>query len=181
MIFISKNTIASALSVALLCITSGAHAATESATINITGTVVDNTCTPEWTTSNVPVDIGRAAVRDFTGAGVAGKSAEFHLKLKDCGTETTNVKVAASGSPDSNADLFKNDAANNPATNVGIALFGGDGETTQLKPGAGEASYTIAGSSTADLAFRAELQQSGSNKPTAGDFSTAITLTLSYD
>jgi type 1 fimbria pilin len=165
----------------LLMIMPGAQAATDSATITISATVVDSTCTPDWTAS-VPVQLGRAAIRDFNAAGDVGASNSFELKLKDCGSGATVVKVTASGTgDDDNPGLFKNEAASGGASGVAVALFGGPEQSTQLKPGEDEAEYDITGDTAPTLTFKAELRQSGATKPTAGDVQSSATLTLTYE
>ncbi|MGL5969094.1 MAG: fimbrial protein [Kluyvera sp.] len=175
---IKKNVMAGMISLVILPLSWGVQAASDTATINITATVVDNTCTPEWTAA-VPVNLGRAAVRDFTAPGAVGASSTFDLKLKDCGADTTKVKVTASGAADgSNSELFKNTGG---ATGVGIALFGDATQSTQLKPGSGEVEYDIAGKTDAVMTFKAELRQSADAKPAAGDVVSMVTLTMAYE
>ena len=179
MIVLKKHALAGVMASALVMLSSGSQAATDSATVNITATVVDNTCTPEWTGA-VQVAMGRASARDFTGEGSVGATNTFHLKMKDCGSGTTKVKVKATGTADANTDLFKNEDASG-AAGVALAIFGDASQSTQLKPNSGEAEYDITGNATPDLAFKAELRQSGTAAPTTGDVKSAITLTITYE
>ena len=54
-----KKTLLTAATVSLLALSPGIQAASDSATVNITATVVDNTCTPQWSTNGVDVAMGR--------------------------------------------------------------------------------------------------------------------------
>lgn len=156
-------------------------AATDSAVISIIASVVDNTCTPDWTgVINVP--LGRVAARNFTGAGVVGASDTFNLQLKDCGGDATKIKVTAAGNPDdSNPELFKNEASSGAATGVAVAIFGDSTQSTQLKPGSGEAEYDISGNVAPVLTFRAELRQNSDTAPKTGEVQSNVTLTLAYE
>lgn len=176
MTLMKKAGLAGAITTALL-LSTGAQAASDTAQINITATVVDSTCTLD--TSKVPVDLGRAAGRDFAAAGDVGASATFKLHLSNCGADVTKVKVTASGTPDDdNSELFKNTGA---ATGVGVAVFGDANQSTQLKPDGNAVEYDITGQKEADLPFKAELRQSADTKPGTGDVVSVLTLTLTYE
>ena len=60
-----KKTLLTAATVSLLALSPGIQAASDSATVNITATVVDNTCTPQWSTNGVDVAMGRVSLKDF--------------------------------------------------------------------------------------------------------------------
>lgn len=157
-----------------------AEAAQSTATVNVTATVVDNTCTPEWDAKGVNVELNRVSTKDFAGgSGAIGKEQQFHLKLKNCGSGATKVKVTASGTPDgTNKDLFQN--SNGGAKNVAVGIWGGDTQATSMKPdGSGEVEYAIA-NSAADMVFLAKLMQTGADVPTPGQVKSTVTLTVSY-
>lgn len=164
---------------ALFSVSMGANAATDSAVVNITATVVNNTCTPTWTGAGVDVALGRVSQKDFGGAKTAGDT-PFNLKLEGCGADATTVTVKASGSPDLvDANIFKNEDSSG-STGVGVAIFGDETQSTQMKPnGDGSVTYTIANNQV-DMAFKAQLKQTGADAPTSGAVKSTVTLNIEY-
>lgn len=180
--YTQKTALTGAIMTALLAFSYGAQAATATATVNVTATVVANTCTPQWSGAQA-LDVGRASMTDFTGTDAVGASNTLDLKLINCGADTTKVKVTADGTPDNgNGDLFANTESGG-ATGVAFALFGGDDQNTQLKPkNASNVEYAVdSGSKTVDMIFRADLKQLSETPPTSGKVTSAITLTMTYE
>lgn len=167
-----------ALSLIATCLFSNAQAATDSATINLSATVVDNTCTTEWSTAGVDVNMNRVSLQDFSDK--VGASKNFTLSLKDCGADTTTVKVTATGTPDDQDNtLFSNTEAKG-ASGVGFSIWGGSTQATQMKPdGSGTAEYTIT-DGKADMVFLAKLMQTGTDTPGTGEVKSIVTMTVDY-
>lgn len=165
----------------LACTTVNAQAATDSAQVTVSATVVDNTCTPGWPSTGVQVNLERASLKDFTGTGSIGASKPFQLLLKDCGSGATSVTVTAGGTPDTNNPaLFANSAASG-ASGVGLGIFGASTQETQLQPdGSNNVLYNIEDGKVS-MGFVAKLIQSGATKPTSGDFKSVLTLNVAYN
>lgn len=157
---IKKLYSASAIALAIYASSWGAHAAdATSAVVNMTATVVGQTCTPSWASSdNVSVDLGRVSAKDLVSQGDVGSARPFSLSLTNCDSGVTKVSVTAAGTPDgTDASAFKNTG---DATGVAVTLFGGDDGTQQLMPdGSSSVLYSITGGA-AKMPFSAKLIRS---------------------
>jgi len=158
----------------------GASAASESASVSVTATVVDNTCTPQWSAAGVTVDMGRVSSNDF-GADKIGAAETFIMSLVNCGSDTSKVTVTATGEEDSvDSSLFANSVADG-ATGVAVGLWGGPDFSTQLVPnGSISIEYPVVNQSI-DMNFKAGLMQTGANAPGAGAVKSVINLTMDYE
>jgi len=176
-----KNSfVMSGIAAAMLTVSLGAQAASESATINISATVVDNTCTPDWTSAGKEVNMNRVSVDDF-GSDKIGASQSFTLNLTDCGAGTTKVKVTASGAADaSDSSLFSNTLADS-ATGVGVGVWGGPAQATQLNPaGSNSVEYAVENNAV-NMTFLTKLMKTGTTAITAGNLKSIVTLTVDYE
>lgn len=175
------NRVVLLMSVSIASTAINVYAASDSAKVNVTATVVDNTCTPSWSASGINVPLGRASLRDFTGTGSSGISKPFTLDLEGCGSGSTSVTVTADGTPDAtNQTLFGNGTSSG-ADGVALGLFGGSNQTTQLLPNGGSSvDYQIVDNKVS-MGFIAKLIQTKSSAPTAGDFSSVVTLNVAYN
>ncbi|MGA4368253.1 fimbrial protein [Pantoea ananatis] len=180
--YINSNLAKFCLLNGVICFTAcNASAASNSAILNVTATVVDNTCTPGWPAAGVPVQLGRASLKDFDGAGAVGASKPFELDLKDCGSGSTYVTVTANGTPDTNNQSLFANGSSAGATGVGLGLYGGNDQTTSLLPnGSNSVKYTVMDSKVS-MGFIAKLIQSNATKPTSGEFTSIVTLNVAYD
>ena len=158
----------------------GASAASDTATVNVTATVVDNTCTPQWSDSGVSVELNRVSLKDF-GSDKVGAEKTFTLSLTDCGSDTTKVTVTASGTEDgTDSSLFSN-LETDGAEGVAVAIWGDSSQSTQLTPdGLTSAEYTVSNQAV-DMTFLARLMQTGTATPTAGSVRSTVTLTMDYE
>lgn len=168
------------IAAAMLTISIGAQAASESATINISANVVANTCTPDWTAAGKDVNMNRVSVDDF-GSDKIGATQQFTLNLTECGAGTTKVKVTASGIADTtDSTLFSNTLAEG-ASGVGVGVWGGPTQATQLNP-AGNNSVEYAVSNNAvNMTFLTKLMKTGTEAVTAGNLKSIVTLTVDYE
>lgn len=183
-LIINKTAGLSAVAVLLLASSLSVQAAPESATVNITASVVDNTCTPDWDAAGVSVPMGSAHVSDFNQKGDVALTKEFDLKLKDCGDASTKVKVTANGTgdtDDTSAFVNQTDVDGGGASGVAITIFGGEKQDTQLLPdGSASTEYAIA-DSAADMKFLAKLEMSGAKAVTTGDVKSVVNMTIDYE
>ncbi|MCU5774373.1 type 1 fimbrial protein [Erwiniaceae bacterium BAC15a-03b] len=179
-----KITALASVVVALFVSSLNAQAASESATVNITAEVADNTCTPEWGSSEVNVLMGKASQHDFTGKGKVVLSKPFTLKLKDCGDAASQVTVTASGLVDAgDADAFANtlNAESGGAGGVAILLYGGEDQSKKITPnGATPVTYKVI-SHKVDMNFTAKLEQSSAAAVTAGNVKSVVTMQINYE
>lgn len=159
------------------------QAASTSAKVNITATVVDNSCTPSWADAGVDVALGRASLADFGSQGAVAQTKAFNLKLTDCGADTTKVNVTASGTADtSDAGAFANSSSETgAATGVGFTLWGDDSQSTQLTPDGLTSVEYAAADQAINMNFLAKIEQDSAATPTAGDAKSTVTLTINYE
>lgn len=186
--FLTTNRVSKLNIIALILLTSSESAlgASDSATVNITATVSDNTCTPEWDSAGVDVPMGKASLRDFASQGDVALTKTFNLKLDNCGDGASRVKVTSSGEPDNyDPKAFKNaiDASSGGAEGVAITIFGDASQSTQMMPdGSSSVEYDVdIESKTVDMKFLAKLEQSGSAQVKVGDVKSVINMTVSYE
>lgn len=156
-----------------------AIAASDTANVNVTATVVDNTCTPVWSSGDIIVDMNRVSKQDF-GADKIGATKTFDLSLTDCGEDTTRVKVTASGNPSIDSGLFAN-MINEGASGVGVGIWGGAEFSTQLMPNGSTSAFYNVNNGEVNMSFLAKLIQVGDTAPSAGEVKSAITLTVDYE
>lgn len=176
---LKNNTRAGLITVSLLMSVMNAHAASDSATVNITASVVDNTCTPQWSEGGVNVAMNRVSLNDF-GADRVAATKNFTLSLANCGSGATTVKVRAAGTSDmTDSALFRNSAAGG-ATGVGVGVWGDSAQATQLLPdGSNNVEYTIA-DNRVDMVFQAKLMKSGVEAPSIGEVNSVVTMMVDY-
>lgn len=155
------------------------HAAIDSATINITANLVENTCTPQWSDAGLSVDMNRVSLNDFGNERVAAIQ-NFTLSLDNCGGASRTIKVHATGSSNSfNPSLFSN-TAENGATGVAVSLWGGSSQMTKMLPNGGTSvEYTVT-EHKVDMVFQVRLIKNYLEKPGVGYFSSVVTMMIDY-
>ncbi|MEE9101723.1 fimbrial protein [Pseudomonas nitroreducens] len=108
-----------------------AFAATPDAQINITGKVIDGTCTIAGTGSaptQINVPLSSVMSSDFAAVGALSKNQKsFDIVLTNCPTATTTMKWDAAVNVDAAAGTLKN--TNSSGTSAQIQLFKSDGTT----------------------------------------------------
>ncbi|CAI2793934.1 S-fimbrial adhesin protein SfaS precursor [Serratia grimesii] len=158
----------------------GVHAAgTDTATITITGTVKNPTCT---LTDKAPAIVMDAVdVSDFGATANTDAGAKtVELKLTNCTDITAlGIKVsgtAASGSNDVFANSETGDAA---AVGVGFRLYDTDGVTAFTPDGNTKAATPTQSDNGYDIKYTAKYT-STSDTVTSGKVKSVITVTFSY-
>ncbi|MFT4269930.1 MAG: fimbrial protein, partial [Pantoea sp.] len=106
---VKKNVLCSLVSLCLLAPFPGT--ASDTATLKLKVTIVDNTCSVEADSGNV--FLGNISAKDMRGAGTQSRPVGFTVLLKNCGSAVSGVNIYATGSQD---------AANKNA----LAVSGGD-------------------------------------------------------
>lgn len=160
-----------------------ADASPSSTSINITAKIVDATCTAGWDASGVSLDLGSVSTSALVKKGDIGASKPLALTLTGC-TGMTKVHLSATGSEDSgDSSAFANTGT---AKGVGVQLFGGTGQSTQLLPqdSTTTADYTIK-DGNATLALLAKLERTTDSTDAkefaAGTVISKATLNLTYE
>lgn len=146
-------------------------------TINIMGDIHNNTCVVDTTELNV--DMGNVATKQFYQTGNVPRPVLFNIALKDCGPDVSGVAVKFTGeSAAANSPLLKLDASAGAATGVGISLM--DKNKTQIAINDSSKIYPLTASQeTARLDFYA--QYSAYILPiTAGPASASVIFTMTY-
>lgn len=156
---------------------SGLQAATDSAKISVSGSIVDNTCTLDTATSDLNPVLDTISDRDMQTAGTVKGEKSIKIVLKNCGKDTTGVQVKAAGTADSDNDsAFKNSGT---AQGIGLYFYKTDGETI-FKPGDSENStFTPDVDGGKTLTYKAAYVSTTDN-PSAGDFKSEVDLTFTY-
>lgn len=142
-------------------VNSSAMAASDTATITITGTVKDNTCTLDK--SDIPVTLPDVSIRDFAGeVDKEIESVSIPVSFSNCGSGSTNISVVVSGSDDSDSSsgkVFKNTGT---ATGIGVVLYDANdtkfntngttiGQLIDVKDGSATATYVAKYISTKNI------------------------------
>lgn len=168
----------------LLSLSQSTFAADESATINISATVKDNTCTPGWSSGGTTVDLGTLNAGALTAKGAEVGKKDFTLDLKACGKGAKMVKVTASGTADANdASGFAINSEEGAATGVDVYVYGTntDGNEVALQPdGSNYVEQNIAAGDN-QLKFAASVKQDSDAAPEVGNIASTVTLNLDYE
>ncbi|WP_368758796.1 fimbrial protein [Klebsiella oxytoca] len=157
-----------------------------SASVEMTGEVVDSTCALAPSSQSVSVDLGRPSVGDFTGqpAGYAATSSSFNLQLEGC-SGITGLQVWASGAQTEPGltNAIKNTATSG-ATGVAMQIFHNSNTSVALNPNADATSalsLTVPDTATHQLDFTAKMVKiAAAQTPTAGPVEGHVTLNVGY-
>ncbi|MRS90361.1 fimbrial protein [Enterobacteriaceae bacterium RIT714] len=144
--------------------------------LNITGKITSSSCKVDSDSLNVPVQLGKDISRsDLSKANSSTPWVDFNLKVINCPAATTKATVTFSGKADTDnpESMYANDGT---AKNVAIELQGLQGE----KLGNGKSlTGTIATDRTYTFNLHARAYSEEGNA-TAGDISSAVTATFTY-
>ena len=83
-------------------------------TVNVQGTILDNTCVVSASTQEQTVPLGDISAKQFSASGSASSPVAFVIDLQDCGAAASGVDFTFGGVPSS-------------ADNTLLALNGGSG------------------------------------------------------
>ncbi|SFT38252.1 major type 1 subunit fimbrin (pilin) [Kosakonia arachidis] len=158
------------------------QAASDTATITITGTVLSNTCTIDSSSAVQNITLGAISDRDIKGKGTTGGKKDVVIKLTNCGAGTSGVVVRASGTPDADDALaFANARVQESggATGVGVYFFQTDGTTKFVPAGTITQTSSLIPSVDNTLTYKASFVGT-KDAVTAGDFSTVVNMTFDY-
>ncbi|WP_238485345.1 fimbrial protein [Rahnella ecdela] len=147
--------------------------------INISGKIVDKTCTVSADSTQVLVSLGSVASKQFARPGDGTRYEPFSLHLEKCGSTASHVSVTFTGTPDSHdpALLALTQEAGS-ATGMGIALY--DSNKNQIPMMQAEAGTDLVPyEATVTLNFYARYLANG-DVVSAGEANAATTFVLNY-
>lgn len=127
----------------MLVFISATHA--HDGTVNISGTIQDNTCELAPDSQNKSIDMGTFAASQFRRSGDFSPTKKFTLNLQNCGPAASGAKVSFSGTANTqNNKLFAIDSDEGGASGIALGIYDVDGKLIQpgdmskdiiLKPG----------------------------------------------
>ncbi|ANS44766.1 fimbrial protein [Serratia inhibens] len=157
-------------------------AATDSASITVTGKVLANTCTLDKAASTLSPILPDISDRDIKGVGTVGGEKDIDIVLKDCGAAVKEVLITVTGTKDGGSDdfAFKNTSQSDPSSGVGLYFYQTQSGTDKFKPdGSTPKTYAINPSEDNTLKMRASYVGLG-DTVTAGNFQSTVTMTIDY-
>lgn len=177
---IKRATVTTGVIAALVCgLSANTYAASDSATITITGRVLANTCTIDSTSASQNIVLSDIADRDIKGAGKTGGEKNIRIVLKDCGAAASNVVVTTSGTADTDdTTAFANTAADG-AKGVGLYFYQTDGAKKFKPDGSVEETSALRPSEDNPLTYKASYVGT-KDTVRAGDFSTVVNMMFKY-
>lgn len=164
--------------VLMLVFISATHA--HDGTVNISGTIQDNTCELAPDSQNKTIDMGIFAASQFRQSGDFSAAKKLTLNLQYCGPAASGATVTFSGTADTqNPEMFALEAAAESAKGLALGIYDTDGKP--IAPGKSSASVALKpGQTSASLNFLARyvaVQDSVS----AGSANGVVTFVVDYD
>lgn len=110
-------------------------------TVNISGTIQDNTCAVAADSKNKTVQLGNVTRSQFSFVGERSPAVPFVINLENCGPAASEATVTFSGTADTvNSDLFAIDKTSDSATGLAVAIYDSSGNiVAPEKPSGGYA------------------------------------------
>lgn len=163
--------------VLMLVFISATHA--HDGTVNISGTIQDNTCELAPDSQNKSIDMGTFAASQFRQSGDFSPVKTISLNLENCGPAASGATVTFSGTAEvQNPDMFALEAAADSAYGLALGIYDTDGKP--IAPGKTSASVALKpGQVSVSLNFSARyvaVQDSVS----AGSANATVTFVVSY-
>ncbi|MGE5990014.1 fimbrial protein [Klebsiella michiganensis] len=154
----------------------------ENSQINISGTVIDNTCVVDTASQNMTVDLLTHATKQFFKLGSTSEMVPFSLVLVDCGSAATGVKVGFNGTTvATDPTLLINESASNAATGLGVQILNADREIITVNQDLDSTDWTtIQGGTTNTLNFYARMV-ANVYPVTAGLIRASATMILEFE
>lgn len=166
------------LGLILMGSTLAVHAAGDTATVTITGTVTNASCT---LVQPSPVVLSPVDVRDFGGkANTILGQGTVEIKLTNCTSDQSGLGIKVSGENDAaGPTIFKNTEKNSPATGVGIEVIDTNGTAFKTDGSSKASPQTKASDGSYDIKYTAKYI-STSDTVTAGKVKSVITVAFTY-
>lgn len=173
---------ACSLAISLALASTGAIADTTTVsggTINFEGKVVNAACSVAADSMNQTITLDDVKVSKLATAGEAsGQAVPFQIVIADCDTTVMkNVSVSFNGQSDAiSTGALANNAGAGAATNVGLQLYGPDGEPLAL--GVESSTVALTGEQNS-LPFSVDYIATG-DAATAGTVAATATFSMNY-
>lgn len=149
-------------------------------TINVTGTIHDNTCSVSADSKALTVSMQDVANRQFARAGDGGPWQPFVLHLERCGDAAKQVSVTFAGTADAaDPELLAIGSDSEAAQGVAIALYDRDKTPIPINSSA-EITTLMPHQARVDLPFYARYLANGKTVRT-GHANATATFSLVYD
>lgn len=149
-------------------------------TMNITGTITDNTCVVSADSQNLTVEMGNVSSKQFYRAGAATRYEPFTIHLERCDAAASRVSITFIGTPNSvNSQLLAVTTQAQSAQGVGIGLYDSDKTLVPVNNLSGGTALTSR-QANVTLPFFARYVADGSDV-SAGAANATITFTLTYE
>lgn len=151
----------------------------EGASLSVTGTVIDSTCTVSSDSQSKVVPLGNISSRQFHREGDSSPGQIFTLNLEKCGPMANAVTVTFNGEEDAqNPDLLAIESGPGAASGIAVAIYD---QTRALVPmNTASTRYALEPDHTVALKFYARYL-STKNSVTAGNATATATFVLNYD
>lgn len=168
------------LTAAAVLLGSMGNAGAEDASISITGTIKDNTCSVSPDSQSKQVNLGAISSKQFQKAGDGSPVQVFMINLEKCSTQVGNITVTFNGQADSkNPDLLALDEGSGNASGLAVGIY--DASRNLVPVGKPSADYTLeTGQTSAALKFYARYIATD-DTVTAGNATATTTFVLNYD
>lgn len=148
-------------------------------TVDISGTIQENTCTVTTDTADQIVTLGDISSKQFYQVGDVSLPVQFSIGLENCGSAASGVSITFTGDVDTNnRDLLALTQGGGSATGIGVAVL--DDHRTLVPINSASHEYTLdPQQATTMLTFYGEMM-STSNTVTAGTVDATATFSLTY-
>ncbi|MFP2423372.1 fimbrial protein [Pseudescherichia vulneris] len=175
-----RVTVKTGVIAALVCgLSANTYAASDSATITISGRVLANTCTIDSATATQKIDLPNISDRDIKGVGKTGGEKEISIVLKDCGAAASSVVVTASGTAVTDYSTAFANTASDGAKGVGLFFYQTDGVKKFKPDGSVQETSPLRSSEDNTLTYKAAYVGT-EDTVTAGYFSTVVNMKFEY-
>lgn len=162
----------------LAALASSAEADLGLTNMQLTVTVVANSCIVSQDSVNKTVDLGSWASKQFIGVQKSPEATPFQINLESCAAAATGVQVTFSGTQDSTDNTMLALNSDSTATNLAVEIL--DKDRNQIPLGQASEIYPLtANASSASLMFYGQYVRTGA-AVTPGSANADATFTLSY-
>ncbi|CPR21579.1 fimbrial protein [Brenneria goodwinii] len=146
--------------------------------MQLTVTVIANSCVVSQDSVNKTVDLGSWASKQFIGTQKSPEATPFQINLEDCAAAATGVQVTFSGTQDATDGTMLALSSDSTATNLAVEIL--DKDRNQIPLGQASEVYALtANASSASLMFYGRYVRTGA-AVTPGSANADATFTLSY-
>ncbi|MCG8710759.1 fimbrial protein [Brenneria sp. 4F2] len=167
------------LMLGLWCSLPSAQAELGTTNMQLTATLVSNSCSVSVASQEQTVNMGILATKAFSAGKAGADPVRFNINLESCGSAVSSVSATFSGTADANDATLLALNADSVATHVGIAIL--DKDRNRIPIGNASEQYPLtAGVSNAQLVFYGQYVAT-QNNVTPGSANGDATFTLNYE